>query len=152
MKSVVCSKYTVSYNQTQRGFVLSCYAKNHDSYVFWSVRLWPVKTDKITENNPSSVKRNTRKNLKRKKYLHVPPDLEYVRNNNFISILTCRQKVPENKFSSWWNSCQKKAITETSDTGISPYRQNPPVGRTVDQYLPALGKFSWPLNCVENRA
>ena len=34
--------------------------------------------------------------MKRKKYLHVPPDLEYVRNNNFISIRTCKQEVPEN--------------------------------------------------------
>lgn len=34
--------------------------------------------------------------MKRKKYLHVPPDLEYVRNNNFISIRTCKQEVQEN--------------------------------------------------------
>lgn len=34
--------------------------------------------------------------MKRKKYLHVPPDLEYVCNNNFISIRTCQQEVPEN--------------------------------------------------------
>ena len=100
-----------------------------------------IKSLKITHQ---ALKGIQGKIWKEKKCLQVPPDLDYVRNNNFISIRTCKQEVPENILVVPIHAKNRRSLRQTM--------LDPPVGRTVDQYWLALGKRSWPLNCVENRA